>query len=102
MAHKKAELIELSDFRAPVHYIGAAIATAKISVEGEQKRAMFFIDGVSHSVLANSGDSPDRPAKDAIEGGVIDNHEIEDTYYFEYTGSHFHLLDEKPEWATAV
>ncbi|MFZ2149669.1 MAG: hypothetical protein WAV15_00745 [Minisyncoccia bacterium] len=73
-----------------------------IKIGDKEKIARLAISMVDTSVLQLGDDLEklNKMAVDALHDGVQENFEIDGVYYFEYTGSHFQQLDEKPDWAS--
>lgn len=72
-----------------------------IKINNKEKMARFAISMVDTSVLQLGGDLKklDKMVESTLEDGVNESFEIDGIYYFEYTGSHFQKLDEKPNWS---
>ena len=72
-----------------------------IKINEKEKVVRFAIAMTDLSVL-QLGDNLEKlneMVTDTLKDGVQENFGINGVYYFEYTGSHFQQLDEKPDWA---
>jgi hypothetical protein len=102
MNNQNIQIIKQPIFR-PFESRMVLCANPVIKINGKEKIARFAISMVDTSVLQfgdNFLEKLNEMVVSTLEDGVQESFEIDGVYYFTYTGSHFHQLDEKPDWAT--
>jgi hypothetical protein len=100
MNNKNIQIIKQPVFK-PFESRMVLCADCVIKINDKEKTARFAISMVDTSVL-QLGDNLEKLNQMVVETlheGIQENFEVDGIYYFEYTGSHFQQLDEKPDWA---
>lgn len=101
MNNKKLSIIKISSLSSFENRM-ACLKNVKVNIDNKIKTLLFFIDRVNLSIIKNESNLEEKLNEmilSTLESGINENFEFESVYYFEYTGSHFQEMDEKPEWA---
>lgn len=95
-----SEILERTQF-LPLQDRLVVRAKFKVKLSSGVKFAYFMITMPLYSALLSSKSKAEiqRDAEETFVQSVNEKRDIEGVYYFEHTGSHFHQLDEKPDWA---
>lgn len=107
----KIEDVQISRPRTLVDGLGYR-CDVSFKLSGKEKKAYIFVP--SHVSVSAYKNTADDVIKNGIEnmlitGGVQEQYEMDNTYYFEFVGDPFNmldtgfaLLDTKPSWADMV
>ena len=96
------KLLKLHELKGFQDFGAGACADVDIEINGKKKIARFKISEIHLSALLTSKtvvEGLEKMIEECIESKIQESFEIDNIYYFEFTGSHFKRLDRKLDWS---